>query len=58
MKALSLGILLIVSMIASAQSVEIDWQNSYGGIDAEESYDIIKTPDGNLLIVGNGGPYL
>lgn len=38
------------------QTISIEWQKSYGGWAVEESYDMLFTPDSNILIVGVGYP--
>ena len=43
--------------MAQAQAIEVEWEKSFGGISYEDAYDIIQTPDSNILIVGEGGPW-
>jgi hypothetical protein len=57
MRFLYLILFFVNSIVSIAQSVEVEWERSFGGISYEESYDIIQTPDSNILVVGTGGPF-
>jgi len=39
------------------QVVNIDWEKALGAVSYEEAYDILLTPDSNLLVVGKAFPY-
>jgi hypothetical protein len=47
---------IAIVKIIQAQAVELEWEKSFGGGGYEESYDLVLTPDSNIVIVGNGGP--
>lgn len=50
-------ILLIANLnIIQAQAIELEWEKSFGSASLEDAYDIIQTPDSNMLLVGRGGP--
>ncbi|HRF77352.1 MAG TPA: MopE-related protein [Chitinophagales bacterium] len=58
MKFLHLILILVVTTTIQAQAIEVEWEKSFGGISYEDAYDIIQTPDSNILIVGEGGPWV
>jgi hypothetical protein len=56
MRFLYLTLFFLNSSTGFAQSIEVEWEKSFGGASYEDGYDIIQTPDSNILIVGRGGP--
>ena len=47
---------IAIVKIIQAQVVELEWEKSFGGGGYEESYDLVLTPDSNIIIIGTGGP--
>ncbi|HRG65186.1 MAG TPA: putative metal-binding motif-containing protein, partial [Saprospiraceae bacterium] len=56
MKTLFLLLFFMSAIRATSQIVELEWEKSFGGTGYEVSYDLVLTPDSNIIIVGNGGP--
>jgi hypothetical protein len=56
MKTLSLLLFFLSAISANSQTIELEWEKSFGGTSYEDAYDILQTPDSNILLVGRGGP--
>ncbi len=50
MKKLIILPLILICLFSSAQSLQINWQNCYGGSQFEECYDIIENQNGYLIV--------
>jgi hypothetical protein len=49
MKKLIILPVILICLFSSAQSLQINWQNCFGGSDFDDATDLIKVNDGYVL---------